>query len=68
MGAGGTPRGSRLNSGAGVVTGVELGGPCYRHNVGARDRLVKMAGVPSSGGPGRWARCLISGRKLAPRP
>jgi hypothetical protein len=40
----------------------------FRDNVGARDRLVKITGVQSSGGPVRWARCLKSDRKLAPRP
>ena len=27
-----------------------------------------MAGVPSSGGPGRWARCLISGQDIEQLP
>ena len=40
----------------------------FRHRVGEGDLLLKRAAVPSPGGMGRWARCLLIGPEADSRP
>ena len=40
----------------------------FRHRVGEGDLMLKRAAVPSSGGMGQWARCLLIGPEADSRP